>query len=99
VYVTGGSKPAAKEYSFHEAYNLPAFSASALNTLTEGFLTDTAGTAAAGQNYRRYFFPGDTGIHALAVELFWHSYACSLREDTADGFRTCACPAKTEPAK
>jgi sphingomyelin phosphodiesterase acid-like 3 len=99
VFYTGEGKAPVKEYSFRETYKLPAFSAPALDTLTNGFLTDTTASAAPGKSYRQFLFPGDTGLHAVAVQLFWRSYACSLREDTPESFRTCACAATSGPLK
>ena len=99
VYFAGDATAASREYSFRETYKLPAFSAASLQSLTAGFLADTAGSSPASQAYQHLFFPGDNGIHAAAMQLFWRSYACSLRENNPDAFRACACSVTSQPAK
>ncbi len=102
VYLVGtgnNATGATREYSFRETYKLPAYSAAALQTLTAGFLADTTGSSPGSQAYQHLYFPGDTGLHALAMQLFWRAYACSLREDDPAAYRTCACPANPEHSK
>lgn len=93
MFFTGDGTAATREYSFRDTYKLPSFSAESLRTLTSGFLADTAATSPASQAYQRLFFPGDTGLHAASLQLFWRAYACSLREDKPEAYRACACPA------
>ncbi len=94
VFLVGEGVASKPEYSFRETYKLPDVSGASLHALTSGFLADRAGEAAASQAYQRLYFAGDTGFHAAVMALFWRSYACSLTEDRAYTFRTCACAAE-----
>jgi sphingomyelin phosphodiesterase acid-like 3 len=85
-----------QEYRYSTTYNLPDFSGPSAAKLSATFLADTAGTTAASQAYQRFYFVGDPGLSinlkAAAMQLVWHTYACSIAHFDDTAFRTCVCP-------
>jgi sphingomyelin phosphodiesterase acid-like 3 len=91
-----------EEYRYSTTYNLPDFSGPSAAKLSATFLADTAGTTPASRAYQRFFFVGDPGLStslkAAAMQLVWHTYACSIANVDDTPFRTCVCPAQPPSA-
>ena len=90
-----------KEYTYSATYAMPDFSSGSLKKLTDGFVSDKAGTSAASQAYQNFYFVGgpaelgvSANVKAKAMQMVWHGYACSMTEGSEAGFRGCVCPAK-----
>jgi sphingomyelin phosphodiesterase acid-like 3 len=79
----------ALKYSFREAYQENAYSATNVAQLLSGFEADKAATTAPSQTYiHNYYFHAS----ALLMALHWPQYTCSLGNMDAESYRTCLCP-------
>jgi sphingomyelin phosphodiesterase acid-like 3 len=94
---TGVDTVWSEEYRYSTTYSLPDFSGASAAKLSASFLADTAGSSDASHAYQRYYFVGDAGLaasaKAVAMQLVWHTYACSIAHFDDAEFRTCVCPA------
>lgn len=81
-----------EEYRYSTTYNMPDMSGASLEKLASRLTTDPAGTSLTSVDYERYFLPGDNGAQSRSMQTAWSAYACSTKEQTAEGFRQCACP-------
>jgi sphingomyelin phosphodiesterase acid-like 3 len=79
-----------EEYDFARSYHEAEFSSSSVSGLVAGFAADPGAKTPASQNYIEDF---STGNLSLVLQLFWPQYVCTLSNDTAQQFRSCACPA------
>lgn len=77
-----------EEYDFDRAYGEKEFSGDSIERLIAGFRADPEAKTPASQEYLRDYYAGD---RSALLKLFWPQYACALANDTADGFRSCAC--------
>jgi sphingomyelin phosphodiesterase acid-like 3 len=86
-----------EEYRYSKTYGLPDFSGASVAKLSAGFLADASGSSDASHAYQKFYFVGDAGLagnaKAAAMQLVWHTYACSVADGSDDGFRACVCPA------
>lgn len=85
---TGVETKWGEEYDFDRAYGEKDFSAASLQALIAGFRADNAASTAASQEYLRNYYAGD---RSALLKLFWPQYTCALANDSAAGFRSCAC--------
>ncbi len=95
---TGVDTHWAEEYRYSAAYHQPDFSAASVANLLGTMRDDKTAADPSTGNYARWFFAGDSGVHALALRLVWPSYSCALTETTEAGYRSCVCPAKPPAA-
>jgi sphingomyelin phosphodiesterase acid-like 3 len=79
-----------EEYDYAQAYREPSFSASSVADLIARFQSDPYARTHASQSYLRTYFVGDV---SGAIKPFWPLYVCTLSNDSAASFRSCACPA------
>ena len=82
-----------EQYRFSTTYRKPAYSADTVASLIAGFSADKEIRAPESQAYTQHFMLGG-GLKALALQLVWPQYACSLANNTEAGYRACTCPAK-----
>jgi len=87
---TGVNTAWKEEYDFARTYHEPAFSAAAVSELIAGFQADPGAKTEASRDYIRNFFAGNA---SPLLELVWPQYICSLSNHSAEGFKTCICPA------
>ncbi|HEV2134733.1 MAG TPA: metallophosphoesterase [Terracidiphilus sp.] len=83
-----------EEYDFDRAYGKKDFSEKSVERLIAEFGADDKAKTAASEEYLRYYYAGD---RSALLKLFWPQYTCVLANDTAEGFRSCAC--KSEAAQ
>jgi sphingomyelin phosphodiesterase acid-like 3 len=83
-----------EEYKYSAIYHQPDFSAASVSKLLTTMTADKTAADPATTSYTRYFWPGDSGVHALALRIVWPSYSCAMTETTEPGYRTCVCPTK-----
>lgn len=81
-----------EEYRFSKAYGLKEYTADSLASLLQQ-MTITKASSPAAMAYQRYFYAGDSGLHALALHFVWPAYACALTHAHAADYRTCLCGA------
>jgi sphingomyelin phosphodiesterase acid-like 3 len=82
-----------EQYRFSTTYHKPAYSAETVASLIAGFSADKEIRSPESQAYTQHFLLGG-GLKAMALQLVWPQYACSLANNTEAGYRACACPAK-----
>ncbi|MGH9589865.1 MAG: metallophosphoesterase [Terracidiphilus sp.] len=85
---TGIAAEWSEEYDFDRAYGVSDFSPASLKRTIAGFRADPGAKTAASQEYLRNYYPGDL---SPLLKPFWPEYTCALANDTAEGFRSCAC--------
>ncbi len=95
---TGIETTWAPEYTYSAAYGEADFSAASLADLIGKFKADATGSGPASQLYLRSYFPGDTGMHAMVLQLVWPMYACAMDHDSAKAFAACVCAKPTVPS-
>jgi sphingomyelin phosphodiesterase acid-like 3 len=78
-----------EEYDFAKTYHEEAFSPAAVSKLIAGFKADPDAKTKASQDYIRDFFVGGDS----PLGLVWPQYACSMANDSAQGFSSCVCAA------
>jgi sphingomyelin phosphodiesterase acid-like 3 len=79
-----------EEYDWGTTYHESEFSAGAVNKLIAGFAADPGAKTVASQAYIRNFF---AGVDSPLLGLVWPQYVCALENDSAQGFKSCVCPA------
>lgn len=79
-----------EEYDFGRAYHEPAFSSASVEQLIVEFRADPGAKTMASEDYLRNYFVGDM---SGAIKPFWPEYVCTLDHYSAEGFKTCMCPA------
>jgi sphingomyelin phosphodiesterase acid-like 3 len=79
-----------EEYDWGKTYLESEFSAAAVSKLIAGFAADPGTKTAASQAYIRNFY---AGVDSPLLGLVWPQYVCGLEHDSAEGFKTCVCPA------
>jgi sphingomyelin phosphodiesterase acid-like 3 len=82
-----------EDYRFSAAYHSSAFTPKELAPLLAKFGADKDGSTTESMMYQGNFMVGG-GLRSLAIRLVWPAYVCSMRDDTAQGFQDCMCPAK-----
>jgi sphingomyelin phosphodiesterase acid-like 3 len=88
-----------EEYRYSTTYNLPDFSAASASKLLTDFTADKPGTSAASHAYEHFYFVSGSGTassaKAMAMQLIWPAYTCSITQTTEADFRRCMCPASS----
>jgi len=79
-----------EEYDYGPTYREAAFSASSVSQLIAQFQADPGANTEASRAYIRNFVAG-TALPLL--DLVWPQYVCGLSNHSAEGFRSCVCPA------
>jgi sphingomyelin phosphodiesterase acid-like 3 len=86
-----------EEYRYSTTYKLPDFSAASAAKLLADFTTDKSGSSDESHAYERFYFVTGPGIiasaKAMAMQLIWPAYACSITQTAEQDFRRCMCPA------
>jgi hypothetical protein len=76
---------------------LPDFSATSAANLLTALGADKSGSSDASHAYERFYFVSDPGIiasaKAMAMQLIWPAYTCSITQTTEADFRRCMCSA------
>jgi len=80
-----------EEYDYVTAYKQTAFSSASVAKLVAGFQADSSATTEGSRSYIQNFIAGQ-GSPLLG--LVWPQYTCSLSNYTAEGYRSCLCPAE-----
>jgi sphingomyelin phosphodiesterase acid-like 3 len=80
-----------EEYDWGKTYHEGEFSASKVSKVIAGFAADSQAKTEASQAYIRNFF---AGVDSPLLGLVWPQYVCALQNDSAQGFKTCVCPAE-----
>ena len=83
-----------QEYDFDRAYGDTEFSPDSLKRTIAGFRADPGAKTAASREYLRNYYTGDL---SPLLKPFWPEYTCALANDTAEGFRSCACGSGQKP--
>ena len=78
-----------EEYDYAKTYHEDAFTPASVSKLIAGFKADPDAKTKASQDYIRDFFPGS----GSPLGLVWPQYACSMANDSAQGFSSCVCAA------
>lgn len=78
------------EYDFARDYGLAGFSASSVSKLIAGFQADPDAQTKASRDYMRNFFVGNA---SPLLGLVWPQYVCGMANHSAQGFKSCVCPA------
>ena len=78
-----------EEYDYAKTYHEDAFTPASVSKLIAGFKADPDAKTKASQDYIRDFFPGS----GSPLGLVWPQYACSMANDSAQGFSSCVCSA------
>ncbi|HZL28084.1 MAG TPA: metallophosphoesterase [Acidobacteriaceae bacterium] len=89
---TGIAAKWSEGYRYSTAYHSTGFTPEEVARLMEKFGADKQGEAPESQEYESNFMPGG-GLRSLGIRLVWPQYVCSMRQNTAAGFRDCMCPA------
>jgi sphingomyelin phosphodiesterase acid-like 3 len=89
---TGIAAKWSEGYRYSVAYHSTGFTPEEVSRLMEKFGADKTGEVPESQAYESNFMPGG-GLKSLAIRLVWPQYVCSMRQNTAAGFRDCMCPA------
>jgi sphingomyelin phosphodiesterase acid-like 3 len=79
-----------EEYDFARSYHAQEFTAASVGKLISGFASDPAAATDTSRAYIRNFM---AGTDSPLLSLVWPQYVCSLSNHTAQGFRSCVCPA------
>jgi sphingomyelin phosphodiesterase acid-like 3 len=87
---TGVNAAWKEEYDYGRTYHQAAFSAAAVSQMIAGFQADPGAMTDASRAYMRNFFVGDA---SPLLKLVWPQYVCSLSNHSAEGFKSCMCPA------
>jgi sphingomyelin phosphodiesterase acid-like 3 len=86
-----------EEYRYSTTYQLPDFSATSAAKLLTALGADKSGSSDASHAYERFYFVSDPGIiasaKAMAMQLIWPAYTCSITQTTEADFRHCMCSA------
>lgn len=85
---TGAATKWSEEYDFGRAYGQSEFSPASLRQMIADFRADSGAKTGASQEYLRNYYPGDM---SPLLKPFWPEYTCALVNNTAEGFRSCAC--------
>jgi sphingomyelin phosphodiesterase acid-like 3 len=85
---TGEAAVWSDEYDFDRAYGATDFSPASLARTMADFRADPGAKTAASREYLRNYYAGDA---SALLKPFWPQYTCALANDTAEGFRSCAC--------
>jgi sphingomyelin phosphodiesterase acid-like 3 len=87
---TGVNAVWSEEYDWGKIYHEAEFSADSVSKVTAEFEADAGAKTEASRDYIRNF---DVGNNSPLLGLVWPLYVCGLRNDSAQGFKACACPA------
>ena len=79
-----------EEYDYGQTYREATFSAASVTRLIAGFQADPGAKTDASRAYMRNFFVGNA---SPLLQLVWPQYVCSLSNHSAEGFKSCMCPA------
>lgn len=79
-----------EEYDYARSYQEPNFTAASVAHLLAGFASDPNAKTEPSQSYLRNYFAGDRMTIPTAL---WPQYVCSLTQQTAASFLSCACAA------
>ena len=79
-----------EEYDYGLTYREASFTAASVSRLIAGFQSDTGAKTEASREYIRNFSSGNA---SPLLELIWPEYVCGLSNYSAEGFRSCVCPA------
>jgi sphingomyelin phosphodiesterase acid-like 3 len=79
-----------EEYDYGQTYHEAAFSAASVSQLIAGFQADPGAKTEASRDYIRKFLAGTA---SPLLGLVWPQYVCGLSNHSAEGFRSCVCPA------
>lgn len=87
---TGAGTTWSREYDFADAYHEPAFTASTVAHLIDGFGADKAARSQESQSYLDNYFVG-AGARVTVLKAFWPQYVCALANSTPEAYRSCVC--------
>jgi sphingomyelin phosphodiesterase acid-like 3 len=93
--LTGDGTTWSPEYTYSTAYHQPAFDATSVSNLLQGFAADPGAKSAESQAYLRSYFPGD--VSAL-IQFAWPQYTCAMTHDSGASFAACACGTASSPS-
>jgi len=79
-----------EEYDYGQTYREAEFSAASVSQLIAGFQADPGAKTESSRDYIRNFFAGNA---SPLLGLVWPQYVCGLSNHSAEGFRSCVCPA------
>jgi sphingomyelin phosphodiesterase acid-like 3 len=79
-----------EEYDYGQTYREAAFSAASVSQLISALQADPGAKTEASREYIRNFSSGNA---SPLLDLVWPQYVCGLSNHTAEGFRSCVCPA------
>ena len=77
-----------EEYRYSTTYKSAAFEPKELASLIAKFSADKDSATPESTAYEQNFMVGG-GLRALAIRAVWPQYVCSLKNNTAAGFREC----------
>jgi len=86
---TGAGTTWQEEYDWDKAYHQSEFSASSVSQVIAGFEADPGAKTDASRAYIKDFYVGGSPLLALV----WPQYVCGLRNDSAQAYKACVCPA------
>ena len=81
----------AEEYDYAKTYRKSSFTSGLLESLIEGFKSDSSAQNATSQSYLKNYFVGDASNE---LKLFWPQYVCALDNRTDSSYRACSCEGK-----
>jgi sphingomyelin phosphodiesterase acid-like 3 len=87
---TGANAVWSEEYDWGKMHHEAEFSAVSVSRAIAGFEADPGAKTEASRDYIRNF---DVGNNSPLLGMVWPLYVCGLRNDTAQGFKACACSA------
>jgi sphingomyelin phosphodiesterase acid-like 3 len=87
---TGVNAVWSEEYDWGKTYHEAEFSAVSVSKVIARFEADPGAKTEASGDYIRNF---DVGNNSPLLGLVWPLYVCGLRNDSAQGFKACACAA------
>jgi len=79
-----------EEYDFGLTYHKAAFTAASVSQLIAGFGADPGAKTDRSRSYISNFIAGKA---SPLLEFVWPQYLCSLSNHSAEGYRSCMCPA------
>jgi sphingomyelin phosphodiesterase acid-like 3 len=79
-----------EEYDYGQTYHEDEFSTASVSRLIAGFQADPGAKTETSRDYIRNFMAGNA---SSLLELVWPQYVCGLSNHSAEGFRSCVCPA------
>ncbi len=79
-----------EEYDFGLTYREAEFSASSMSRLIAGFEADAGAKTELSRSYISSFIAGKA---SPLLEFVWPQYVCALSNHSAEGYRSCMCPA------